>query len=83
MFARGFDHAQPDGWATNKNRIIDDHDWLKGIRKSWENNINGFLKTRGLPLVSRDIGGAGHHRPRPATASGADRREHGAEGKTG
>jgi hypothetical protein len=52
MFARGFDLAQPDGWATNKNRIIDDHDWLKGIRKSWENNINGFLKTRGLPLVS-------------------------------
>lgn len=47
MTTRPFDKALADGWSKNKNRDIDDHDWLKKIRKGWEIVGNHFLEKAG------------------------------------
>jgi len=52
MLIRGFDQDQPDAWAKNKDRRIHDHEWFKGVRKSWENTINEYLIKHNLPTVS-------------------------------
>lgn len=47
MTTRPFDKTLTDGWSKNKNRDIDDHEWLKKMRKGWEIVGNSFLEKAG------------------------------------